>query len=216
MQRHLFNHDGLRFSYLDSGGEAPVLLLLHARGMQASDFNSVAGRFAPGWRVVALDQRGHGETSPAQNVKPQDYVGDVGALLDHLSIARPVALLGHSLGGEIASRFAAAHPKRVRALIIEDMIVRHQHDYALDWEESLKAWLATSLPALVLRAGKRPVVQGEDVKERVRRRPNTLLVTIDSGQSIHIDKPDAFVATVLDFLGRLTGYEASLLVDDAA
>ena len=135
MKRDSFRHDGLTFSYLDSGGDKPVLLLLHGHFMGASDFEGIAPAFTDRWRVVALDQRGHGETDHTKHHSIDAYIGDVAALLDHLWISDPVVVLGHSWGGAVAYLCAAAQARRFRAMIIEEMnVVRDDHDdFALAW-----------------------------------------------------------------------------------
>ncbi|MEV4947895.1 alpha/beta fold hydrolase [Streptomyces sp. NPDC053755] len=70
--------------------------------------------------MIALDQRGHGESDRAADYERSGHVGDITALLDHLGVAE-VALLGHSLGGVNAYQFAARRPERVTALIVEDI-----------------------------------------------------------------------------------------------
>ncbi|NDK35036.1 alpha/beta fold hydrolase [Rhodovulum sulfidophilum] len=128
MRRHSFEHDGIVFSFLDAGGEGQPLLALHGHWMGGSDFSGLAADLGPGWRLIALDQRGFGETD--QNA-PHDipaYLSDAIALLDHLSIDRPVPVLGHSFGGVVACHLAAARPDRVSALIIEDIGVTLDDD----------------------------------------------------------------------------------------
>ena len=123
MHRRSFRHDGLTFSYLDAGVDAPAIVALHGHFMEATTFAPLAASMAPAWRVVALDQRGHGWTDhpPRDGGYARDaYLGDVAALLDHLALDR-VVLLGNSLGGVNAYQFAARHPERVRALVIEDI-----------------------------------------------------------------------------------------------
>jgi esterase len=59
MQKHTFQHNQLTFSYLDSGGDGPVIIALHAHWMEGSTFIPLATALKPQWRVIALDQRGH-------------------------------------------------------------------------------------------------------------------------------------------------------------
>ena len=145
-----------RFSYLDGGDDRPVLLLLHAHWMGASDFEDVAPALADGWRIVALDQRGHGETDHGGAHSIQAYIGDVDALLDAAGINGPIVLLGHSFGGMVANLYAAARPDRVRGVILEDIDVARDdhHDFMLAWsgvypsrealeERSANAWRRT-------------------------------------------------------------------------
>ncbi|MDO9355295.1 MAG: alpha/beta fold hydrolase, partial [Solirubrobacteraceae bacterium] len=119
MKRNSFQHDGLTLSYLDSGGERPLMIALHAMWMEARSFEEFAIAM-PEWRVVSLDQRGHGLSDHASDYSRAAFVGDIAALLDHLGATGPVVLVGNSLGGTNAFFFAARHPERVRAMVIEE------------------------------------------------------------------------------------------------
>lgn len=118
--RGSFEVNGRKLSYLDFGGAGPVLIALHGHFSEGADFAPLAERLGSGWCVLALDQRGHGESDPAGDYERSGYLSDVAAFLDHLDLAQ-VALLGHSLGGVNAYQFAARHPDRVTALIVEDI-----------------------------------------------------------------------------------------------
>jgi esterase len=120
MNRSNFRHDGLTLSYLDSGGELPVTIALHAHWMEGATFSPLAEAIGSEWRLIALDQRGHGDSDHAQSYTREDYLGDLEALFRHLGLPHAV-LLGNSLGGVNAYQFAASHPQWVRALVIEDM-----------------------------------------------------------------------------------------------
>lgn len=120
MQRNHFHHDSLALSYLDTGGNKQILIALHAHWMEAVTYAKFAEELAPRWRVIALDQRGHGHSDHAKSYMREDYLGDLAALFAHLKIDKAV-LLGNSLGGVNAYQFAARHPERVKALIIEDI-----------------------------------------------------------------------------------------------
>jgi esterase len=149
MHRHVFEHDGLRLSYLDAGGTGRPLLALHAHWMQGGTFEPLARALAPTWRVIAPDQRGHGESDHAEKYERREYVGDALALLDRLEIGRAV-VLGHSLGAVNAYQLAAWHATRVTALIVEDMgaVVTDDPDVALPW-----AGVFPTLEALEARIG---------------------------------------------------------------
>lgn len=135
MQRHNLHHNGLELSYLDSGNEGPVLIALHAHIMESATFIPLPGMLPPGWRVIALDQRGHGHSDHAPSYTRNDYIHDLEGLFDHLNLTEAV-LLGNSLGGVNAYQFAARHPDKVRALIIEDIgtEIADNLDFALAWE----------------------------------------------------------------------------------
>jgi esterase len=135
--RHEFRRDadGLRLSYLDWGGSGRALIALHAHIMEAATFTPLAAALASEWRVVALDQRGHGYSDHATSYTRDDYIGDLEAFIDHLGVSDPV-LLGNSLGGVNAYQFAARHPAKVRGLIIEDIGAEVWDDlsFVLPWE----------------------------------------------------------------------------------
>ena len=135
MQRYKFHRDGLTLSYLDTQGGGGVVIALHAHWMEGGTFAPLAAALAPNWRVIALDQRGHGYSDRAKTYTRDDYIGDLEALFAHLSLAEPAVLLGNSLGGVNAYQFAARHPGSVRALIIEDIgvVVGDDISFALPW-----------------------------------------------------------------------------------
>jgi len=109
--------DGVRLAY-DDEGEGPPLVCLHAIGHGASDFAGLRRRLAGRHRVIALDWPGHGSSDddrvPASAGR---YTVLLAGVLDALGIERAI-ILGNSIGGAVAIRFAAAHPDRVRALVL--------------------------------------------------------------------------------------------------
>ncbi|MEU1726315.1 alpha/beta hydrolase [Nonomuraea sp. NPDC005692] len=112
--------DGRHLSYLDYGGHGRPLLALHGHLDQGMTWSGLAAELGPRWRVIAPDQRGHGESDRAADYSREGYVADLAALLDHLDVG-PVVALGHSLGGLNAYQLAARHPALVRALVIEEI-----------------------------------------------------------------------------------------------
>jgi esterase len=134
MKRNQFQHDDLRLSYIDTGGEGHMLIALHALWMEAATYTSLAEALAPEWRVIAMDQRGHGHSDHAPGYTREDYIGDVAALLEHLEVDKAV-LMGNSLGGVNAYQFASRHPERVEALVIEDISAAPDADasFVLAW-----------------------------------------------------------------------------------
>jgi pimeloyl-ACP methyl ester carboxylesterase len=72
------------------------------------------------YRVVALDQRGHGRShKPAQPYSIEIMAGDLQQLFRHLNLER-VHLCGASMGGMVSLQFALAHPEQVRSLVLVD------------------------------------------------------------------------------------------------
>lgn len=120
MMRRSFVHDGLTLSYLDDGGEGIPIVALHAYWMEAGTYADLANALAPKWRVIALDQRGHGHSDHSDDLSWDAFLGDLDAFLEHLNIDEPVILAGNSHGGTVAFRFAARYPAKVRAMIVEE------------------------------------------------------------------------------------------------
>ena len=109
-------------AYDDEGAGAPPLLLLHGYTGAASDFADVTPPLAASRRVVAYDQRGHGDstnTGDAATYTFDQLTDDLTGFVDALDLA-PIDLLGHSMGGIIAMRYVLAHPERVRSLVLMD------------------------------------------------------------------------------------------------
>ena len=97
----------------------PPMLALHGWLDNAGSFDRLAPLLADTHYVVALDLKGHGRSShPASGwYHYVDYFDDLRAVLDHFGWER-VTLLGHSLGGTLASLFAALYSERVETLLL--------------------------------------------------------------------------------------------------
>ena len=115
-QRSALTIDGRTLSYVDFGGPGRPLIALHGHMSEGMSYADLAARLAPHWRVIAPDQRGHGDSDRAADYSREGYLADLEALMDHLGLDR-AALVGHSLGAINAYQFAARHPERVSALV---------------------------------------------------------------------------------------------------
>ncbi|ANZ21132.1 alpha/beta hydrolase [Streptomyces noursei ATCC 11455] len=110
---------GLRLAYADPGGPGTPVLALHGHFGRARAFADLTAALAPEFRVIALEQRGHGHSERADDVSPDAYVADAAAFVRALGLG-PLPVLGHSMGGVVAFRLAARHPELVRALVVEE------------------------------------------------------------------------------------------------
>ncbi|MEU2562953.1 alpha/beta hydrolase [Streptomyces longispororuber] len=126
--------DGRRLYCRDHGGPGPALLALHGHFADGRTFTPLARALAGRYRVLALDQRGHGRSDRAADYSRRGYVDDAAAALRHLGLTEAV-VLGHSLGGVNAYQLAARHPSLVRALVVEDIGAAPDGDlsFCLDW-----------------------------------------------------------------------------------
>ncbi|MGD9934369.1 MAG: alpha/beta fold hydrolase [Dehalococcoidia bacterium] len=113
--------NGIRFHFRDwaSDGAMP-LVLLHGYTGHSRSWDTLAKAMAPKYRVLALDQRGHGESGWASDYTPEAMVSDVAAFVGALRLDR-FALLGLSMGGRNAYHYAGSRPAGLERLVIVDI-----------------------------------------------------------------------------------------------
>lgn len=103
-----------------NAGERPVVVLLHASGSSARQWDALAQALQPRFAVHAIDLLGHGR----QPGKPGATVHDEAALVQPLlQAAGAVHLVGHSYGGAVAMHLAAAQPARVLSLAVYEPVL---------------------------------------------------------------------------------------------
>ena len=108
--------DGLTFHCLDWGGSGQTLLLLHGLASTCHIWDLVAPILSQNHRVLALDQRGHGETDkPTYGFDFASVTQDVIGVIEHLGGDAPV-VVGHSWGGSVALELAVRAPKSVKGM----------------------------------------------------------------------------------------------------
>ena len=115
----VFNID---FSGLPLGSADRVIVFLHGWGRTGADFNDLASRLArdfPAYALIQLDLPGFGGSPLVRTggLSLADYSALLRALLEKLGVAR-ISIVGHSLGGRIAIKFAALYPDCVQKLIL--------------------------------------------------------------------------------------------------
>ncbi|MEV6693620.1 alpha/beta hydrolase [Micromonospora sp. NPDC051196] len=205
----------------DAAG-TPVVLL-PATGRTAGDWDAVAEGLAVERTVHAVDLRGHGGSDWPGAYRLELFAQDVLGLLDRLD-GGPVDLIGHSLGGLVACRAAAAGPRRIRRLVLEDIGFpyprppappeRPAGELPFDWrvveqvrpeiDDPAPDWAdiiaRITVPTLVIGGGPSSPVPQQYVVELAERLTDSRLVTIDAGHLVHETAPDAYLDTVTTFL----------------
>lgn len=151
--------NGIRLRVVDEGQGTPVLLWHGFPDSHEVWRHQIPALKAAGYRVIAPDVRGHGESDAPPRVA--DYhvdvqVADVTALLDVLNIREPVHFIGHDLGAVTGWVLAGRHPQRLQTLTA--LTVGHPNGYALSWRQRLMGWYALmfqlrGLAEWVMRAG---------------------------------------------------------------
>ncbi len=114
-------HD-LELHVLEWSAEGVPLVLLHGLGNEAHLWDDFAPSVAPHYRVLAIDQRGHGDSDwdPEARYDAESMTDDLEAVLDAFEIDRFV-LVGFSMGGRVSMTFAGRHPGGLAGLVIIDI-----------------------------------------------------------------------------------------------
>jgi len=116
---HSFISQRLRLHYVDWGNpEAPPLILQHGGRDHCRSWDWVAEELRHDWHVIAPDLRGHGDSawSPDGDYSMFAFVYDFAQLVQALDYDQ-VAIVSHSLGGNIATRFTGLYPDKVTRLV---------------------------------------------------------------------------------------------------
>ena len=109
----------LRLNYVDWGNpDAPPLLLVHGGRDHARSWDWVAEELRHDWHIIAPDLRGHGDSawSPDGNYEMSAFVYDLAQLIHQLNLTS-VSIIAHSMGGNIATRYAGLFPENVRKMV---------------------------------------------------------------------------------------------------
>jgi 3-oxoadipate enol-lactonase len=134
----------------DSGGTGPAVLLLHG-WMVSADLNwwrAYGPLERAGYRVLAVDHRGHGRgLRTPESFRLSDCADDYAALIEHLGLGSAI-VVGYSMGGAIAQLLAREHPERVAALVLSAT--------ATNWTDARQKLLWRSLAGIRLTLGLAP------------------------------------------------------------
>ena len=113
-------YGGLRLHVRKWGGEGRPVVLLHGLASTCRIWDLTAPILARDFSVIAVDQRGHGDSGkPEQGYDCASVGQDVAALLEGRGIERPV-LVGHSWGADVALELAVAHPELLQGIVFVD------------------------------------------------------------------------------------------------
>lgn len=121
----------------DEGGNGTPILLLHGLMGSARTWTRQVDRLRGFGHVYTFDAAGHGRPAPAE-LTTEAFVADLAAAT--AAITEPMVVIGHSMGGLHGWMFTAAHPDRVRALVVEDMAPDFQGRTAEHWAAVIGAW----------------------------------------------------------------------------
>lgn len=104
--------------HYESTGAGSSVLFIHGLGSSTRDWERQVEHFAPSYRVITLDLRGHGQSDkPNGPYTIHQFSEDVAELIDELDLA-PVSAVGISLGGMVAFQLATDHPELMDRLVV--------------------------------------------------------------------------------------------------
>ncbi len=141
---HWVNLNGIRFHYLDWGNaELPHVVLLHGGSLTAHTWDMAALVLRDRYHLVALDQRGHGDTewTPEDQLDRDNselMLEDTRQFIEHLGFQR-LTLIGMSMGGMNTIRYAARHPQRLDAVVIVDVAPETMREGQIEMEQFRQA-----------------------------------------------------------------------------
>ncbi|GAA4664069.1 alpha/beta hydrolase [Bartonella pachyuromydis] len=149
---HFFEYEGLRFSYREDGQGAPVLLI-HGFGSSARVNWYATGWFRTlteaGYRVIALDNRGHGDSAKSYDPSfytPQAMAGDAMRLLQYLGLSK-AHIMGYSMGSRISAFMALLYPTYVHSVVFGGLGIGMVTG-AGNWEPVAEALLAEDISSI--------------------------------------------------------------------
>ena len=117
--RHASLRHGIRLPYVELGNSRGIpVVFLHGITDSWRSFEPVLAELPEWIHAFALTQRGHGDADrPVTGYRPQDFARDVDAFMDAVGLDRAV-VVGHSMGGSVAQRFAIDFPDRLLGLVL--------------------------------------------------------------------------------------------------
>ncbi|MFJ5305453.1 alpha/beta fold hydrolase [Streptomyces sp. NPDC088350] len=222
---HSIELSHLPFHYREAGDpDAPPVVLLHGLMYDARDWDEIAGFLAEDYRVLALTQRGHGESAWPGAYSFELGCGDLEAFTDSLSLER-FTLIGHSMGARVGCVFAEKWPERIERMIWEDTapvdvdfpegseavpgaapfdfsaatsLVHQIHHPDPSWWNDLRKITA---PTLIIGGGSTSYTPQERLAEAARLLPDGRLATIEgAGHLVHRTRPEEYKELLRKFL----------------
>jgi pimeloyl-ACP methyl ester carboxylesterase len=110
--------NGIRLHVEDRGVGAPALVFLHYWGGSSRTWRHVIDAMAPGYRTIAIDQRGWGRSdAPDDGYALEDLANDASGVINALGLDRYI-VVGHSMGGKVAQLLASRQPKGLVGMVL--------------------------------------------------------------------------------------------------
>ncbi len=148
---HSYFSQRLRLHYVDWGNpDAPPLLLIHGGRDHCRNWDWVAEALRNDYHIIAPDLRGHGDSQwmVGGTYTINDFIYDIAQLI-HQALPKPLTIIGHSLGGNIALRYTGLYPENVRKVVaieglgpspemLKEMEADNQSQRVRKWVDNLR------------------------------------------------------------------------------
>lgn len=148
---HSYFSQRLRLHYVDWGNpDAPPLLLIHGGRDHCRNWDWVAEALRNDYHIIAPDLRGHGDSQwmVGGTYTINDFIYDIAQLI-HQALPKPLTIIGHSLGGNIALRYTGLYPENVRKVVaieglgpspemLKEMEADNQSERVRKWVDNLR------------------------------------------------------------------------------
>lgn len=195
--------NGVSLFYTDQG-KGEVVLLIHGLGSSSADWELQLPALTPGYRVIAVDLRGHGRsTKPSGPYSLEMFAGDVAALIEALDIG-PCHVVGLSLGAMTALELSATRPDLVRSAVVvnagPDFVPRTLKERAMVWQRlTLVRTVGLATLGKLVADRTLPDEDQAELRERVAE------VIADNDKAAYLASMRAIVGwSVVDRLGQIT------------
>lgn len=143
----------VKLDFVREGWRSGVpVLLLHGYTDSRRSYDRVLVRMSKSLNAVAVSQRGHGDSDrPLEGYDPADFAADLIRLMDQLSIPEAV-IIGHSMGGTVAQRFAIDYPLRTLGLVlVGSFFTLHGHPAVQELWDSTVSKLSDPIDPAIIR-----------------------------------------------------------------
>ena len=140
---HRYFSQRLRLHYLDWGNEtAPNLLMIHGINDHCHSWDWTAEALRDRFHVVVPDLRGHGDSewTLGSSYAQVEYVYDIVHLVQQRQLS-PVTVVGHSMGGTVASIFAGVYPDLVHKLVLVEGIGLYPFPFSRNPAQRISQWI---------------------------------------------------------------------------
>ena len=180
------------------------MLFIHGIASSSESWNSIAPHFLDEYRVLAVDLRGHGQSSkPSEGYHwENDYAEDISQFIEEY-LEEPAIIIGHSLGAAITAAVAAHSPQYVRAIVLEDPPA-----FLDDNPEAIRERFATTLDIKALPFEEKVKAFMDDGRQWP---PRTMPITLETAQYKSKNLEDMADAVITELREGGTTYKADLL-----